>query len=427
MSLVKNRNFMILLSGQLVSTAGNNLFGIALPWYVYSLTGSKEALALTGIAQTVPAITGLFSGVMVDRWRKRATMMGSDGIRAILNFILFGAVLLKWPFSTILLMVLALETAGQFFGPASAALFPLLVNEDQVAAGSGLLQSSNATAQLVGTVSGGALMALLGAPLLFLFNGISFIASVVSLAFIRVRETISPPSQGSSGSLSHNEERPLHRNQQGIKRFMQEWMQGVRLITKSKFLLLVIISALVTNASMAPFDITMTAWVKGPMHGSAFYLGIINGGFFVGIIAGGLLLGTVAKRVPLRALLVTGLVGIGASCAAFGLFRVVLTESLLALFGGFFVGALNGGLNATLITLIPPSMRGRAMGLLGALSTFAMPLGMAVFGTLMIHISLQWVFALIGLLCALSGLSLLLPVKDDKHLLSQPDSPSAGA
>ncbi len=194
MSLVKNRNFMILLSGQLVSTAGNNLFGIALPWYVYSLTGSKEALALTGIAQTVPAITGLFSGVMVDRWRKRATMMGSDGIRAILNFILFGAVLLKWPFSTILLMVLALETAGQFFGPASAALFPLLVNEDQVAAGSGLLQSSNATAQLVGTVSGGALMALLGPLFCFCLTGFpSLHPSLASRSFASERPSPLPP------------------------------------------------------------------------------------------------------------------------------------------------------------------------------------------------------------------------------------------
>lgn len=417
---------MILLSGQLVSTVGNNLFTIALPWYVYSLTGSKEALALTGIAQTLPALVGLFSGVLVDRWKKRATMMGSDAIRSALNFILFGAVLLKWPFATILLMVLALETAGQFFGPASAALFPLLVAEDEVTSGSGLLQSTNASAQLVGTVSGGALMALVGAPLLFLLNGISFIASIVSLAFIRIRETIVPSSSGDSpGSLVGDGDSQMKRN--GPKRFFREWAQGFRLITKSKFLLLVIVSALVTNASMAPFDIAMTAWVKGPMHGSALYLGIINGGFFVGIIAGGLLLGVIAKRIPLRALLVTGLVGIGVAIAAFGLFRTAYAETLLAVAGGIFVGALNGSLNATLVTLIPQGMRGRAMGLLGALSTFAMPLGMAVFGTLMVRISLQLVFALIGALCALSGLSLLLPIKDDKHLLREPDASSAEA
>lgn len=404
MSLLKNFNFTVLLSGQLVSTLGNNLFNIALPWYVYTLTNSKTALALTGITGTLPAIVGLFAGVLVDRWRKRTTMIVSDVIRALISFALVAAVIAKWPFWSLLLMVLALQTVGQFFGPASAAFFPLLVEPEEVTAGSGMMQSSNATAQLIGTVTGGALMAVLGAPLLFLFDGLSFTVSVVSLLFIRVKEVITQ-SAGDAKSASSS--------------FLRDWLEGISLLSRSKFLVLVIVAALVTNAALAPLDVTMTAWVKGPLHGTAFNLGLINGGFFIGIIVGGILLGWVAQKVPLRAVLVFGLVAIGVCSSAFGLFHNPWPDVALTIISGFAAGSLNGSLGAMFIQLIPAEIRGRAFGLIGALATIAMPVGMTVFGALMVRLPLPVVFALMGALCTVSGLSLLLPVRNDTVRLGE--------
>ncbi|KPV43755.1 MFS transporter [Alicyclobacillus ferrooxydans] len=429
MTLAKNRNFIFLLSGQLVSTVGNNLFGIALPWYVYALTGSKSALALTGIAQTMPALIGLVAGVFVDRWPKRATMIWSDVIRALFSGVLVLDVLFHWPFWTVLAMVLALQAVGQFFNPASGALFPLLVDEGDVAAGSGILQSSSATAQLLGTVSGGALMGALGAPFLFFMDTISFLVSVFSLLFIRVKEVVTrqtttenqkPAGESSLAGVRHRSESTAASR---IRTFLKDWIEGLSLISRSKFLLLVLASALVTNFALAPMDITLTAWVKGPMHGSPLALGIINGGFFVGVILGGMFLGVISKRVPLRATLLIGLIGIGLCTMAFGLFHTTVPETIVSVVAGVAAGSLNGALSATMIQLIPPAIRGRAFGIFGAMATFATPLGMVLFGSLMIHVSLQTLFVLIGSIAALSGLSFLLPIPNDQDRLRDATSP----
>ncbi len=425
MSLLKNQNFVVLMVGQLVSTVGNNLFTIALPWFVYVMTNSKADLALTGFMLTLPTIVGIFAGVMVDRWRKRATMMVSDGIRTLLSLVLFISVLAHSPLWLILLLVLSLQTVGQFFNPASGALFPLLVEEKDIAGGSGLLQSSNALAQLVGTVSGGALIGALGAPILFLLDSISFIVSVISLFFIRVKESVGKPDRTDASDVAA--EKAI--NEKGhsasfVKGFLNDWLQGLALMARSKFLILIIIAALVTNMALAPIDITLTAWVKGPMHGTAFDLGLINGGFFIGIIVGGILLGAISKRANLRTLLAIGLISIGLCTGLFGAFRSAYMETAIALVAGFAVGIMNGALSATFIKLIPESMRGRAFGLFGSLSSLATPLGMAIIGILMIHLSLQVVFLIIGTLCALSGLSMWLPIRDDKERLIEVSDPT---
>ncbi|QQE78206.1 MFS transporter [Alicyclobacillus sp. SO9] len=418
MGLLKNRNFAILLSGQLVSTIGNNLFSIALPWYVYTLTNSKSALALTGVAQTLPAVVGLVAGVWVDRWRKRTTMISSDVVRGALSLILFAGIVLHWPLWTILVMVLALQGAGQFFSPAAGALFPLLVKKEDIPSGSGLLQSSNATAQLLGTVSGGALMGAFGAPVLFLLDAVSFFVSVISLFFIRVKEAIVPrPSETPSSSPAQGEQpqqaaNPLVNSKKRMHAFLQDWLDGLKFLVSSHFLILVVSAALVVNFALAPVDIAITAWVKGPMHGVPVDLGIINGGFFIGVILGGISVGAVTKHIAIRKLLLLGLLGIGICVGIFGLFRTVVPETTIALVTGLAIGSVNGSLNAMFIQMVPEAMRGRAFGILGALSTFAMPLGMALFGWLIVQLPLHIVFILIGAVCSLSGLTFLLPVKD---------------
>ena len=376
---------------------GNSLFMLALPWYVYLSTGSKADLAIVGFAQSLPGATALFAGVFVDRWNKRKTLIGSDAIRLVLALAVGIVALFGWPFPLIVMLVLLLQFAGVCFGPAEAVLIPMVVGEEQVAAAMGLNQSGSATAQLAGQVGGGALLTALGAPLLFLLDGASFLVSVLSLLFIRASE---PPRRQTSTS------------------FFAEWKEGLALVVRSKLIILLTVAALVTNFATAAFDIALTAWVRGPLHGTAFWLGIIGGAFFVGVIGGGALLGMVTKRVSLRVTLMVGLVVAGVCIGSVGAFADAYWTMGILLVCGVSIGILNGSLGAMLVTVIPQQVRGRVFGLLGALSTIATPLGMAVFGGLMIYIPLAALFAVMGSLSLLSGLSFLLPVKDDLANLS---------
>lgn len=390
--LLRNRQFAILFSGQLISTLGTNLFLLALPWYVYLSTGSKADLAIVGFAGSLPALAGIFAGVFVDRWNKRLTMIAADAIRAVLAAVVGLIALFPHTFPAIVALVLLLQLAGVLFNPAEMVLIPMVVGEDEVPGAMGLNQSGGAIAQLAGQAGGGALLMALGAPLLFLVNAASFLVSVVSLLFIRTDE-------------------PSHASQRHA--FFKEWRAGFTLIGRSKMIVLIVSAALVTNFGFAAFDIALTAWVRGPLHGNALWLGLIGGGFFLGVVGGGMVLGMITRRIPLRATLMAGLITAGAATGAVGLAaNPYWTMSVLTLCG-LSVGILNGSVGAMAIRVIPESMRGRVFGLLGALSMAAAPAGIAVFGALMVYIPLQALFATMGCLSILSGLAFFLPLRDD--------------
>ncbi|MCL6442489.1 MAG: MFS transporter [Alicyclobacillus sp.] len=396
MSLLRNRQFAILFSGQMISVLGTNLFVLALPWYVYLSTGSKQDLAIVGFVQSLPGVAGLFAGVFVDRWNKRRTMIGADALRGTLSIAIGVFALLGFPFPWIVAAVLVMQVIGVVFGPAQSVLLPMVVGEDQVSAAMGLNQSGAATAQLAGQLGGGALLTALGAPVLFFANGISFLVSVVSLLFIRAPE---PPRQTKRRS------------------FFAEWREGLVLVGRSKMIMLVISAALVANFGMAAFDIALTAWVRGPLHASAMWLGVIGAAFFVGVIVGGVLLGTVTRHVALKQMLMIGLIAVGVFIGTVGIFANVWWSTGILLVSGIISGIVNGALNAMAIQVVPAAIRGRVFGLLNALATMATPLGMAIFGGLMVYVSLPLLFMLMGSFSVLSGIAFLLPIRDDTAAL----------
>ncbi|MBX6773244.1 MAG: MFS transporter, partial [Chloroflexi bacterium] len=266
-SLLRQRNFAVVFAGQLVSQAGNNLFNIALPWYVYSRTGSKAALTLAGLAVTVPALAGLFSGVWVDRWPKVPTMVATDVLRALLCLALYLVTAAGAPVAWLLLLVLLLQLAGTFASPALLAFLPRVVALGELPAASGLFQSGTGLAQLGGMLAGGILLDLLGAPLLFLLDGLSFLVYVAGLVLLRLPPESRAELRG-GGSL------------------LAEWLAGFRLLFRSRMVRRVLLATVVANFALAPTDLLLTAWVKGPLGGSAALLGVVYGGFFAGMVGG---------------------------------------------------------------------------------------------------------------------------------------------
>src|SRR5437764_998146 len=75
-SLLKNRNFMLLWSGQLVSWVGTEVTGIALPLVVLSLTGSYvQAGAIAAMRGLIYVVLAIPAGAVIDRWDRRVVMM----------------------------------------------------------------------------------------------------------------------------------------------------------------------------------------------------------------------------------------------------------------------------------------------------------------------------------------------------------------
>src|SRR5205807_6431818 len=133
-SALHRRNFALLWFGQLISLTGDWVLFIALPFYVFALTGSALATGAMFIAETLPRLfLGSLAGVFVDRWNRRRTMIVADVSRALilLLLLLVRSRDLVW----IVYVVAFAETSiSQFFVPAKSAIIPsLLAEKDRVA------------------------------------------------------------------------------------------------------------------------------------------------------------------------------------------------------------------------------------------------------------------------------------------------------
>src|SRR6188472_4819667 len=83
--LLLTRDFGLVWSGQLISQIGDGVSRLALLWFVYAVTGSPLKTSIIGLLQTIPPIVlGPIIGVYVDRLPKKALLITSDVLRALL-------------------------------------------------------------------------------------------------------------------------------------------------------------------------------------------------------------------------------------------------------------------------------------------------------------------------------------------------------
>lgn len=417
-----SRNFSKLLIGQAVSTFGNNLFSLALPWFVYSLTQSKTDLSIVGIAQTLPMLTGLFTGVWVDRWRKRVTMLSADSGRFFIALLLAGITAYHMMGKShtsliallpVVILVLFLGCLGAFFNPAAGAFLPMIVDTKDIAKANGLSQSVNATSQLAGTLSGGALLAAFSAPVLFAGDAMTFLVSALSLLLIRVTE---PRTQAPSATDAETNHCVTDSNTASLKarrKFYDEMKVGLQCFTQSKFLVFILIAALICNFGFVPLDIVLTAWIKGTLHESSIDFALVNAGLFIGMIVGGLTLGHSTRKAPLRKIFLVGMLLCGVCVSCMGIVRSEWWCTSLAIIIGFASATINGAFESAITTAIPTEVRGRVFGTISALFTMAMPLGLCVASLLLTRLPLVDMFYWMGGLSLFAAILFMLPIVND--------------
>ncbi|HJZ49194.1 MAG TPA: MFS transporter, partial [Roseiflexaceae bacterium] len=132
LAVLRQRNFALLWTGGLISLLGDWLLFIALPFYIYDLTGSALATGAMFIAETLPILLfGSLGGVFADRWDRKRTMIVADLLRAVLLLLLLAVRSPDWLWA-IYLVVFVQSSIGQFFNPAKGALIPQLVDEQQL-------------------------------------------------------------------------------------------------------------------------------------------------------------------------------------------------------------------------------------------------------------------------------------------------------
>jgi hypothetical protein len=184
--LRRNRDFMLLQTGQLLSNAGTQLTAIAYPLLVLAVTESAAKAGIVAFARMLPlAVFALPAGLAADRWSRRRVMIAADGVRVLAVGSLGATILLDAVVFWAIPVVAFVEGSGAaFFAAAQAGALRAVVPTRQLPAAAGVQTGRHAAVRLAGPPLGGVLFGIARA-LPFVVDAVSYAFSALSLLAMR--------------------------------------------------------------------------------------------------------------------------------------------------------------------------------------------------------------------------------------------------
>jgi DHA3 family tetracycline resistance protein-like MFS transporter len=362
---LQGRDFALLTAGSLVSLLGDGFFSVALAWQVYEISNLPTALSIVGVAWTAPLVVFiLLGGVFSDRYDRRWLMVGADLVRAgaigVLGVLSITGVLELWH---VVALIAFVGLGDAFFNPASTAIVPSLLPDEQLAQANALQALVRPLMfRLIGPAIGGFVVAVAGAGMAFLVDAATFLASAVAIGLIATRPTVEV--------VGH-----------GMRQTLAEVGEGFAFVRRNPWCWATLLAAMFSLlVFIGPIQVLLPYLVKNQLGLGAESLGFIYALGGVGSILAALLVGQLGlPRLKITAMYLVWSVGV-ALMAGYGL----MTALWQALLIGFLVNALfevGQIIWITLLqTLVPRKLLGRVSSLDWLVSTGLVPVSFALTG-----------------------------------------------
>ncbi|MDX3094469.1 MFS transporter [Streptomyces sp. ME19-03-3] len=353
-SSLRNRNYRLFAGGAIVSNTGTWMSRIAQDWLVLSLTGSSFAVGITTALQFLPMLLfGLYGGVVADRYPKRRILLATQAAMGLLGLALaaltFSGAVQVWHVYAI---AFGLGMVTVVDNPTRQAFVVEMVGPADVRNAVSLNSANFQSARLIGPAVAGVLITAVGSGWAFLFNGLSFLAPLAGLLFMRRSELYEMPTA------------PRGRGQ---------LREGLRYVAGRPELIWPIVLVGFIGTFAFNFPIWLTAFADHVFHGDAGMYGALNSVLAVGSVIGALL---AARRGSSRMrLLVAAALGFGLLEAVAALAPTYWIFLALMLPIGVFGLTFNTTANASVQLATDPAMRGRVMSLFMMVFVGGTPLG----------------------------------------------------
>ncbi|HUL96400.1 MAG TPA: MFS transporter [Usitatibacter sp.] len=360
--LWRNRDYMLLWSGQVASTLGTTSSQVVVPLLLLALTGSAEVAGVAGALRTLPYLVfSLPVGALIDRWDRKAVMIRTDVGRAVALATIPVAMafdaLTVWQIYAVVLVEGSLFV---FFNIAEVAALPRVVPTTQLPQAAAQNEAGYGIANIVGPSVGTVLYAV-GRAVPFVGNVVTYVISIVSLVCIKApfRTEALPPKRDLREEVMEGLRWMWHNP---LIRFMAFLTGGINLI----------------NAAI-PLLVIVLAKEMGAPDAS---IGAIFSAAGVGGIAGSLMGGRIARRFTFGQVIVAC---IWLETMSFSLFAVVPNYYLLAAVTGalFVLGPIYNVVQFSYrLSIIPDRLQGRVNSVFRLLAFGFMPIGSALVGVL---------------------------------------------
>lgn len=373
-----------LLSANTLSYIAEAIAIVAIPWFVFELTGSAARVGLIGFFTVLPRVIATFlGGQVVDRIGFRTSSIASD---ALSGLSVCGIPLLYMSGNLTFSWLVVLVIIGAIFdGPgatAREAMVPELADAakmdlDRVNA---FFQGSRRLSIFIGPIVAGFLVLWVGASNVLWVNAVVFALSVlITIAFI---PDIAMPE--------HDHKAPAS--------FWQNTLFGLHFIRQHRLLTWLAGLLCLMNFLDAPLATVQLPALVRENYGSAERLGFLIGAIGAGAVVGTIIFSSIAPHLSRRKTFIAsfsiiGLVGLALSTAP--PYPIAIIVMLV-------MGLASAPLNPILMSIrqerVPVQYRARVFGSLTAIAFVAIPLGQLAGGLLIEWMGVQPFIAMVAII-----------------------------
>ena len=383
-AVFRKRDFSLLWTAQLISTAGSALTDLAAGIYVFRVTGSALAVGLTLMVTAIPSlIVGLLAGVYVDRHDRKTIMIATCLIQAVavgLIAVVLGIEAIAVPGLYLLLLV----NAGikQFFDPAHDSLIPELATDDELAAANSFLSIASFGSTAIG-FAGAGLLASFDLRLAFVIDAVSFVVAALLIALMG-RYTLPIPEEEAS-----------------VEVIVSNLRSGLGTLFGTPVLRSLFLLGSIVFFSFGLWNVLLLPMSLRELHATEFEYGLQEGLTSVGFVLGSLFMARFSRLLPEPLWISLGLVVMGISGVGYATATSVPIAILLVMISGFFNSPTAVARSVLLQRNTPREMRGRVFSAFYVSRDVIFLFGMAGAGLAdIINVRLMIVFASVLLIGA---------------------------
>jgi MFS family permease len=368
-SSLRQRNFRLVWSGQLISLIGTGMQVVGQSWLVLELTHSAWQLGLVGALQALPVLLfSLFGGVFADRWSKRRVLFLTQSAAMIQAFLLWILIitgtLQLWQ---LFILALFLGFINCLYLPTSRAFVIELVGREDLPNAIALNSSLSPLARIAGPALGGVIIAASSVPTLFLLNALSFLPVLVGLALIKRYELHTQVSQPTGAGERH--------------KTWQSLREGVHYVWRTPVVLAMILVVGLVLLFGSNFNVVLPLFAIGILHEGAKGFGFLSAATGLGALFSALWLAWSKQQPTTRRVLLVMLI-FGLLEVAFAFSRLYLLSVVLIASVGFVEATFATQAMTALQTVTPDHLRGRVIGVQVLLFDGTLPLGYLLIGWL---------------------------------------------
>ncbi len=274
---MKNKNFTIVVTGQIISLFGNAIQRFCMSLYILDLTGSAAIFSRILAISTIPYILfAPIAGLLADTVNRKKIMVYLDFFSAGLMAI-YSIILISGRDNIIIVgsIMFMLSTIYTLYSPSVTACIPQIVEKDKLATANGIIQQVSAIVNLVGPIVAGLLYSFIEIKTIVIINAISFFISAIIELFLEIPDL----------QLKEKIKKTI------LQSFKEMKKSFIYLKEKKKIVLGIIVSYGLTNIFVVPIlSVVSPYFIKIKLNMPSVIYGFVEAIFVIGMILGGLLI-----------------------------------------------------------------------------------------------------------------------------------------